>query len=152
MTESENTTLPTQMDIQQIMDTIPHRYPFLLVDRILEMHPDFIVGQKCVSANEPFFQGHFPGRPVMPGVLMIEAMAQTGAVLAKSQPENKNKLVMLAGINNVRYRRPVLPGDVVRIEVKMISQRRNIGKCQGKFLVEGELACEAEIMWAMVDL
>ncbi len=140
------------LDINQIMEIIPHRYPFLLVDRIIELEAGKrAVGLKNVSANEPFFQGHFPGNPVMPGVLIIEAMAQTGAVALLSIPENQGKLGLFAGLEGVRFRRPVLPGDQLRLELEITKVRGPIGKGQGKAWVGEDLACEAELMFALTD-
>jgi len=140
------------MQVNEIMKRIPHRYPFLLVDRVLELEPGKRgVGIKNVTVNEPFFQGHFPGIPIMPGVLMIEAMAQLGAVVVLGMPENQGKLALFAGIDNVRFRRQVVPGDQLRIEVEITRLRGTIGKGQGKAFVEGEVAAEGEIMFALVD-
>ena len=140
------------MQVNEIMKRIPHRYPFLLVDRVLELEPGKRgVGIKNVTVNEPFFQGHFPGIPIMPGVLMIEAMAQLGAVVVLGTPENQGKLALFVGIDNVRFRRQVVPGDQLRIEVEITRLRGTIGKGQGKAFVEGEVAAEGEIMFALVD-
>lgn len=140
-----------QLDIRQIMEIIPHRYPFLLVDRIVELEAGKrAVGIKNVSANEPFFQGHFPGNPVMPGVLIIEAMAQAGAVALLSLTENKGKLGMFAGMEGVRFRRPVVPGDQLRLEVEITKMRGSIGKGQGRAWVGADLAAEAELVFALV--
>ena len=140
------------MQVNEIMKRIPHRYPFLLVDRVLELEPGKRgVGIKNVTVNEPFFQGHFPGIPIMPGVLMIEAMAQLGAVVVLGMPENQGKLALFAGIDNVRFRRQVVPGDQLRIEVEITRLRGTIGKGQGKAFVEGEVAAEGEIMFALED-
>jgi UDP-3-O-[3-hydroxymyristoyl] N-acetylglucosamine deacetylase/3-hydroxyacyl-[acyl-carrier-protein] dehydratase len=134
-------------DINQIMKILPHRYPFLLIDRIVESRDKFVAGIKCVTMNEWFFQGHFPAQPVMPGVLIIEAMAQTGAVMVHQYEENRDKLVYLAGIDGARFRKLVQPGDVLRIEMSEIYRRRGMGKCEGKAFVNGELACEATLMF-----
>jgi len=140
------------IEVNEIMKRIPHRYPFLLVDRVLELEPGKRgVGIKNVTVNEPFFQGHFPGIPIMPGVLIIEAMAQLGAVIVLGMPENQGKLALFAGIDNVRFRRQVVPGDQLRIEVEITRLRGTIGKGQGKAFVEGEVAAEGEIMFALVD-
>ena len=140
------------VEVNEIMKRIPHRYPFLLVDRVLELEPGKRgVGIKNVTVNEPFFQGHFPGIPIMPGVLIIEAMAQLGAVIVLGMPENQGKLALFAGIDNVRFRRQVVPGDQLRIEVEITRLRGTIGKGQGKAFVEGEVAAEGEIMFALVD-
>ena len=140
-----------RMEQAAIQAILPHRYPFLLVDRIKELEPGRrIVGIKNVSANEPFFQGHFPGRPVMPGVLIIEAMAQAGGVLAcKSGGPIRKPIVYLAGIDGVKFRRPVVPGDQLRFEVKVIKKRPPFWKMHGKTFVDNKLVCEGD-MTAMV--
>lgn len=141
------------MDIQEIMKVIPHRYPFLLIDRILEHEPGKrAVGIKNVSVNEPFFQGHFPGYPVMPGVLIIEAMAQVGAVAVLTLPEMADKLALFAGIDNARFRRQVVPGDQLRLEVEVLKLRGPIGKGRGIATVDGQTAAEAELMFALQDV
>lgn len=135
---------------QEIMEILPHRYPFLMLDRILELEPGVrALGEKLVTINEPFFQGHFPNMPIMPGVLIVEALAQTGAVAALSQPENKGKLAFFAGIDTVRFRRPVRPGDTLRMEVTLDKIRRGIGKGKGRATVDGQLVCEGELMFAL---
>jgi beta-hydroxyacyl-ACP dehydratase FabZ len=141
------------MDIREIMGRIPHRYPFLLVDRVLELEPGkSIVAIKNVTMNEPFFQGHFPGAPVMPGVLIIEALAQAGAVLLLSDiPDRASKLVYFTGIDEARFRRPVVPGDQVRLSMEVLKLRARTCKMRGRAEVDGELAAEAEIMSALVD-
>lgn len=140
------------VEVNEIMKRIPHRYPFLLVDRVLELEPGKRgVGIKNVTVNEPFFQGHFPGIPIMPGVLIIEAMAQLGAVIVLGMPENQGKLALFAGIDKVRFRRQVVPGDQLRLEVEMTRLRGSIGKGKGRAFVDGELAVEGEIMFALVD-
>jgi len=141
------------LDICGIMKSIPHRYPFLLVDRILEIEPERrIVAIKNVSFNESFFQGHFPGAPVMPGVLIIEAMAQAGAVLLlHDMPDRASKLVYFTGIDGARFRRTVVPGDQVRFELEVIKRRPRNCKMIGRATVEGQLAAEAQILSALVD-
>ncbi len=145
--------LPVQapLDILQIRGILPHRYPFLLVDRIEEISEKRIVGVKCVTMNEWFFQGHFPERPIMPGVLQIEAMAQTGAVLAGIQM-GKGWIALLAGVEEAKFRRIIGPGDVLRIEVEEVYRRRNFGRTSGKIFANGELASEAMISFAMAPV
>ncbi|MCR6545398.1 3-hydroxyacyl-ACP dehydratase FabZ [Dehalobacterium formicoaceticum] len=138
------------LDIKEIQQILPHRYPFLLVDKVLEIEEDQrIVGQKNVTVNEPFFQGHFPGYPVMPGVLIVEALAQLGAVMVLRKPEFAGKIAFFAGIDKLRFRRQVVPGDVLRLEVEVLNFRGSIGKAKGRATVDGELACEGEIMFAI---
>ncbi len=136
-------------DIQKIMSLLPHRYPFLLVDRILELVTDKkVVALKNVSINEPFFQGHFPGSPIMPGVLIIEAMAQAGGVLVfKSLPEEKHgALIYFMGIDKVKFRKPVLPGDQLLLEIKILKQRSKAIKMSGTAFVDKKVVAEAEFM------
>lgn len=136
----------------EIMKLIPHRYPFLLVDRILELEPgERAVGLKNVTMNEPFFQGHFPGNPLMPGVLIVEALAQVGAVALMSLEENKGKLAVFAGIDGIRFKKQVTPGDTLRMEVKIESMRRGIGKGSAVAYVGDQVACKGTIMFGLVD-
>ncbi|MDF2545679.1 MAG: 3-hydroxyacyl-[acyl-carrier-protein] dehydratase FabZ [Anaerosolibacter sp.] len=136
----------------EIQKIIPHRYPFLLVDRIEEVEAGKrAVGIKNVTINEPFFQGHFPGNPIMPGVLIVEAMAQVGAVAMMSLEENKGKLGVFAGIDELRFKRQVVPGDTLRMEVEMIALKRNIGKAQAVAYVGEEIACKGILTFALVD-
>lgn len=134
---------------EQIQQILPHRYPFLLVDRILEMEADRAVGLKNVTINEPFFQGHFPGRPIMPGVLIVEALAQVGAVVLLSRPENRGKLALFAGLDKVRFKRPVVPGDVLRLEVTLERMRGPIGRGRGVAKVEDQIAAQGEFLFAL---
>ena len=139
------------LDSLAIRELIPHRYPFLLVDRVIELTPgERAVGIKNVSANEPFFQGHFPEFPVMPGVLIVEAMAQVGAVALMANDENKGKLGLFAGIDNVRFKRQVKPGDVLLMEVELGAFRRGVGTGTAKATVDGELACKGDLMFALI--
>ena len=141
-----------ELDATQIQALIPHRYPFLLVDRIVELDPGKrAVGLKHVSMSDQYLQGHFPSYPVMPGVLIVEALAQTGSVAALSLPENKQKLGLFAGLNNVRFKRPVVPGDTLRLEVEFDKIRMGIGRGKGVATVNGQLACEGELMFALVN-
>jgi 3-hydroxyacyl-[acyl-carrier-protein] dehydratase len=138
------------LDIKQIMEIIPHRYPFLLVDRIEEMEPGkSCVGYKNVTMNEPFFQGHFPSEPVMPGVLIIEALAQVGAVAILSKEEFKGKIAYFGGINNAKFKRKVVPGDVLKLEIEMTSVKGPIGMGSAKATVNGQLAASAELIFAV---
>ena len=132
--------------LDRVLGMLPHRYPFLLLDRVLELEKDRVVAIKNVTFNEPFFQGHFPGRPVMPGVLLVEAMAQAGAFITLSHlgPDRKT-LFMLAGLDKVRFRRQVIPGDQVKIEVKAVKIHRPLWKMSAQARVDGELAAEAEL-------
>jgi beta-hydroxyacyl-ACP dehydratase FabZ len=139
--------------IGDILNVLPHRYPFLLVDRILESDGSTrMVALKNVSINEPFFQGHFPQHPVMPGVLVVEALAQVGVVLLFGCDENRSsKLVYFSGIDNCRFRQPVIPGDQLRLEVTVLKQRGRFFKMRGEALVDGVLVAEAELSCAVVD-
>ena len=140
------------MDIDAIRDILPHRYPFLLVDRIEELEAERIVGIKNVTANEPFFPGHFPDFPVMPGVLIVEAMAQVAGVLVLNQiADRKSKLVLLAGVDGAKFRRPVRPGDQLRMEMKVLRQRAAMVKVSGTATVNGVTVAEAEIMCVLTD-
>jgi beta-hydroxyacyl-ACP dehydratase FabZ len=140
------------MDIQAILQNLPHRYPFLLVDRILESGPEHVVGLKNVTIDEPFFQGHFPGKPIMPGVLIIEAMAQTGGCMLLGEVEDKDaKLVYFMGIDRARFRKPIVPGDQIRFEIKVLHKRATTCKLWGEAKVDGVVCAEAELTSVMVD-
>lgn len=140
------------IEISEILSLLPHNYPFLLVDRIIEFEPEKrIVGIKNVTFNEPFFPGHFPGRPIMPGVLIIEALAQTGGILAfKSFPQKRGSVLFL-GIDEARFRKPVLPGDQMRLSVEVLKRRREIWIFEGKAYVGDEIVAEAKIMAALKE-
>jgi len=140
------------LDIQAIRDILPHRYPMLLVDAIIELEEERIVGIKNVTINEPFFVGHFPDFPVMPGVLIVEAMAQVAGVLVlKSIPDRKNKLVLLASVEEAKFRRPVLPGHQLRIEMKVTKRKASVAKMHGQATVDGVVVAEAILMCKLAD-
>src|SRR5438067_729978 len=144
------TLMPTALSNADIQKIIPHRYPFLLVDKIIEIEYGVrAVGIKNVTANEPFFMGHFPGFPVMPGVLIIEAIAQVGAVATLGMPANKGKMAFFAGVDEVRFKRQVVPGDTLRIEVTLTRVRGPIGQGTGEATVDGQLACRGSFMFAL---
>jgi len=140
-----------KLDITQIQKILPHRYPFLLVDRITELSETRAVGIKCVTINDYFFQGHFPGRPVMPGVLLVEAMAQVGGIIMLNKPENVGKYAYFVAVDKVKFRKPVVPGDVLVIEAKLGKLRTRTGLLSGRVLVEGKVVCEGELMFALAD-
>jgi 3-hydroxyacyl-[acyl-carrier-protein] dehydratase len=148
-----STTVSTRaLDIDAIREILPHRYPFLLVDRIEELETERVVGIKNVTVNEPFFAGHFPDYPVMPGVLIIEAMAQVAGVLVLSGiPDRKNKLVLLAGVDGAKFRKPVRPGDQLRMEMKVLRSRATMAKVSGIATVDGAVVAEAEILCVLAD-
>ena len=136
-------------DIQKIL---PHRYPFLLVDRVIEIEDGKrAVGIKNVTINEPFFQGHFPQNPIMPGVLIVEALAQVGAVMLLSMPENKGKLGVFTGIDSMKFRRQVVPGDTLRLEAELLMYRHGMGKAKVSATVDGKVAAAGEIGFAVID-
>jgi len=150
---SEPSEPTPKWDIEWILSVLPHRYPILLVDRVLEMEPrKRIVAIKNVTINEPIFLGHFPGRPVLPGVLMIEGMAQAGGLLLLSDiPDRQNKLLYFASIEEAKFRRPVVPGDQLRYEIEVLRLRSTYCRLAGKALVDGQVAAEAVLSSAMVD-
>ena len=138
------------LDIQEIQKILPHRYPFLLIDKVLTVTPgERVVAQKNVTINEPFFQGHFPGNPVMPGVLQLEAMAQAGAVAILTLPEFKGKVAYFGGIKKAKFRQIVRPGDVLKIEVELTKLRDQIGSGQGTIKVDDKVVCSAEFVFAI---
>lgn len=143
----------TEISIEEIHQLLPHRYPFALVDRIIQHIPGKLaVGIKNVTFNEPHFQGHFPGRPIMPGVLIVEAMAQVGGVVLRKMPDVPEGLFMFAGIDKVRFRRPVVPGDQLIMTVELLAiKRRRFGKMQGYAKVNEQLVAEGELMFSLVD-
>ncbi|MGA3023194.1 MAG: 3-hydroxyacyl-ACP dehydratase FabZ [Bryobacteraceae bacterium] len=144
--------MPVLLDIDAIREILPHRYPFLLVDSILELEAERIVGIKNVSYNEPFMMGHFPDYPVMPGVLIVEAMAQVAGVLVlKSIPDRHKKLVLLASVEEAKFRRQVRPGDTLRIEMMVGKRKATVAKLYGKATVDGVVVCEAQVMCKLAD-
>ncbi|HEX3372749.1 MAG TPA: 3-hydroxyacyl-ACP dehydratase FabZ [Edaphobacter sp.] len=148
----EQPAAPTTMDVLEIMSLLPHRYPFLLIDRVVEMErKQRIVAIKNVTMNEPQFQGHFPDYPIMPGVLMVEAIAQAGGALLLSEiPDRDSKLMLFTSIENARFRRPVTPGDQLRIEVTVLNWRSRAVKMRGDITVDGKLVCDATVMCQVV--
>ena len=140
------------LDRSQIEEIIPHREPFLLLDRVLELAPgEYAVAEKDVLETEDVFRGHFPGYPVFPGVLLLEALAQTGCVALLSVPEARDKIVLFAGVDNVRWKRPVLPGQTVRLETRLGASRGPVGKGEGKAYVDSKLVCSGTLTFALVD-
>jgi 3-hydroxyacyl-[acyl-carrier-protein] dehydratase len=142
----------TSMDVQEITDILPHRYPMLMVDRIVEITDDSIVGIKNVTINEPQFTGHFPGFPVMPGVLIVEAMAQAAGILvAKLAPHTRGRIMFLASVEDAKFRKPVVPGDQLRLEMKLLRLKTSIAKMQGVATVDGQVVAEATLMCKLTD-
>lgn len=145
-----NSAVETIIDINKIREILPHRYPFLLIDRIIYLDPGLkAIGYKNVTTNEPFFQGHFPGNPIMPGVLIVEALAQLGCVAMLIKEEYKNMIGLFAGIDSVRFKRQVIPGDKLDLQVELLKLKGPIGKFKGEAKVDGQLAAEAEILFAI---
>ncbi len=146
-------SVPKFLTSEEIMGLLPHRYPFALVDRLIEYEPGkSATGIKNVTLNEPHFQGHFPDRPLMPGVLIVEAMAQVGGLIVKQMPDLPKGLFVFAGIDGVRFRRPVLPGDQLKIYCELISlKRQRFGKVHGEAKVDGQLVCSGELLFSLVD-
>ena len=144
---------PFVLSNEEIMGLLPHRYPFALVDRVIEYEEGkSATAIKNVTINEPHFQGHFPGRPLMPGVLIVEAMAQVGGLIVTQMPDIPKGLFVFAGIDSVRFRRPVVPGDQLLIKCELMSiKRQRFGKVKGEARVEGKLACSGELMFSLVD-
>lgn len=151
MTESAQP--PPAMNILEIFKILPHRYPFLMIDRVVELdlQAQRVVAIKNVTVNEPHFQGHYPGYPVMPGVLQIEAMAQAAAMFIFNMPENKGKIPLLAGVDQVKFRRQVVPGDQLRIEAQLLRLKSRVAKAKAKITVEGQLVVEAELTCILSD-
>lgn len=153
MTEPRSPRIqPLTMNAQQLEALLPHRYPFALVDRILDYEPgQWAIGRKCVTRNEQFFCGHFPGQPVMPGVLLLEALAQTGAAAALSLPANAGKLALFGGVKNARFRRQVQPGDLLTLHCELTSQRGPVGMGTASAWVDGQCAVTAELTFVLTD-
>ena len=140
-----------QLDITQIEKILPHRYPFLLVDRVLELTETRAVGLKCVTINDYFFRGHFPGHPVMPGVLIVEAMAQVGGIIMLNRPEHHGKMAYFMSVDKVKFRKPVVPGDNLVLEVELGKLRSRTGQLTGRALVDGKVVCQGEFMFALAE-
>ena len=148
-----NETVKLPVDVKTIQTLIPHRYPFLLVDRAEDFRPnESIVGNKCVTINEPFFQGHFPGHPIMPGVLQLEAMAQVASIVLLRMPGNEGKIGYFMSADKIKFRRPVVPGDTLIIEAELTKMRGNIGQALGRCLVNGQVVSEAELKFGLQDI
>lgn len=152
MEREEPMRMELPLPAEQIQKILPHRYPMLLVDRVEELVPGVLArAKKCVSINEPFFQGHFPGMPVMPGVLILEALAQTGAVALLSEPESRGKIALFGGVRNARFKRQVVPGDVLELFCRIDSRKGPVGMGTCEARVDGALACRAELLFALTD-
>lgn len=140
------------LDYEEIRQILPHRYPMLLIDRIDDYEPGtYAKGRKCVSGNEAFFQGHFPEKPVMPGVLILEALAQTGAVAILSEPDNKGKIALFGGVKNARFKKQVVPGDVLELSCEITERRGPVGTGRCEARVDGKMACRAELLFCVAD-
>ena len=152
--ENQSSSENVQLSSEEILGLLPHRFPFALIDRVIEHIPGKkAVALKNVTINEPQFQGHFPDRPLMPGVLIVESMAQVGGIIVTKMPELPKGLFVFAGINNVKFRRPVVPGDQLLITCELLSiKRQRFGKVKGEVHVEGKLVCAGELMFSLVDL
>ena len=153
MTQPPTASAEPLLNSEQIMGLLPHRYPFALVDRVVEHEPGVrAVAIKNITLNEPQFQGHFPDRPLMPGVLIVEAMAQVGGLIVKQMPDLPKGLFVFAGIDGVRFRRPVVPGDQLRITCELVSlKRQRFGKVKAEATVDGQLVCSGDLMFSMMD-
>lgn len=152
MEEKKENALQTPLSAAEIQKILPHRYPMLLVDRVEELVPGVSArAKKCVSINEPFFQGHFPGMPVMPGVLILEALAQTGAVALLSEPQNRGKIALFGGVKNARFKKQVVPGDVLELTCRIEARKGPVGTGTCEARVDGALACWAELLFALTD-
>lgn len=152
MSDTTTASTPQTLTVQDIMKIIPHRYPILMIDKAVISDPDRkITGYKAVSGNESFFRGHFPGQPIMPGVLIVEAMAQTACVLMLRKPELKNKLAYFMGIDGVKFRKPVVPGDLLEMRVEIVRPGNRMGKARGEAFVNDEKVTEAEFTFAIVE-
>lgn len=145
-----NPPCPVPVMPQDIQKLLPHRYPFILLDKVLEVRPGYALGIKNVTINEPYFQGHFPGRPVMPGVMQLEAMAQTAVILSKFTRDSEGKILVFAGMDEVKFRRIVQPGDILRIEIHELFRRKIIGRVRAVATVDGEVASEAVITYGFI--
>ena len=139
------------MDVNAIMDMLPHRPPFLMIDKVFELSPNHVIGSKNVTMNESFFQGHFPGRPTLPGVLMCESIAQLGAYVVLQDQRFKEKLPLFGGLENARFRKQVIPGDVLKLRVEVLRLSSRGGKAYGEALVDEKIACSAELMFVAVE-
>ncbi|MGB2706046.1 MAG: 3-hydroxyacyl-ACP dehydratase FabZ [Candidatus Omnitrophota bacterium] len=144
--------MKVDMDVNEIKKYLPHRYPFLLVDKIIDIEEKKITGIKNVTVNEPFFEGHFPEHPIMPGVLIIEALAQTCGVLALNREENRGKIAYFASISNAKFRKPVRPGDTLRLEIEVTRYRTKIIQAHGVATVGGDVACEADLLFSIIEV